>query len=75
MTGKVQRKNSRIDMTKLNRARRTLGTKTEIKTIHRAQDLMADEAALAKALRALAVKGHGHIEALGGWQPAFMLGG
>ena len=66
MTGKVQRKNNRIDMTKLNRAREALGAKTETETIHLALDLVADEAALAKALIALVVKGRGHIEALDG---------
>jgi len=66
MAGKVQRKNYRIDVTKLNRAKRILGTETETETIHRALDLVADEAALAKALRNLVVKGHGHIEALVG---------
>ena len=64
MAGKVQRKNYRIDVTKLNRAKGILGTKTETETIHRALDLVADEAALAKALRTLVVKGHGHIEDL-----------
>ncbi len=64
MTRKVQRKNYRIDVTKLNRAKEVLGTKTETETIHRALDLAADEAALAKALKALVLKGHGHIEAL-----------
>ncbi|OGB94219.1 MAG: hypothetical protein A3G35_13385 [candidate division NC10 bacterium RIFCSPLOWO2_12_FULL_66_18] len=64
MAGKVQRKNYRIDVTKLNRAKGILGTKTETETIHRALDLVADETALAKALRTLVVKGHGHIEDL-----------
>ncbi len=64
MAGKVQRKNYRIDVTKLNRAKEALGTKTETETIHRALDLAADEAALAKVLRTLVLKGHGHIEAL-----------
>lgn len=62
MAGKVQRKNYRIDVTKLNRAKRILRTKTE--TIHRALDLVADEAALAKALRNLVVEGRGHIQSL-----------
>jgi hypothetical protein len=53
-------------MVKLNRARGALGTKTETETIHRALEFVADEAALAKALRALVVKGQGHIEALDG---------
>ncbi len=64
MASKLVRKNYRIDVGKLNRARGALGTKTETETIHRALDLVADEAALAKALRDLVVKGHGHIEAL-----------
>ena len=66
MAGRVERKNYRIDMTKLNRARGVLGTKTETETIHRALEMVADEAALAKALRALVVRGKGHIEALDG---------
>ena len=66
MAGKVQRKNYRIDVEKLNRARGILGTKTETDTIHRALELVADEAALARALRALVVKGHGRVEALDG---------
>ena len=66
MVGKVQRKNYRIDVTKLNRVKVILRTKTETETIHRALELVADEAALARALRGLVVKGHGHIEALDG---------
>jgi hypothetical protein len=62
MDGKVKRKNYRLDVTKLNRAKGILGTKTETETIHRALDLVADEAALARALRALVVKGRGRIE-------------
>ncbi len=64
MTGQFQRKNYRNDVAKLNRANGILGTTTETETIHRALDLVTDEAALAKALQALVVKGHGHIEAL-----------
>ena len=66
MASKLVRKNYRIDVEKLNRARGALGTTTETETIHRALELVADEAALAKALRALVIKGHGHIEALDG---------
>ena len=62
MAGKVQRKSYRIDTTKLNRAREALGAKTETETIHLALDLVADETALAKALKALVVKGRGHLE-------------
>ena len=61
-SARVQRKNYRIDVAKLERARRILGTRTETETIHRALDLVADEAALVKALRNFVVKGRGHIE-------------
>lgn len=59
---RVQRKNYRIDMTKLERTRRILGTRTETETIHRALDLVAEEAALVLALRNFIVKGGRHIE-------------
>jgi hypothetical protein len=61
---RVQRKNYRIDVAKLERTRRILGTRTETETIHRALDLVADEAALVEALRSFVVKGRGHIEDL-----------
>jgi hypothetical protein len=61
---RVRRKNYRIDVIKLERTRRILGTRTETETIHRALDLVADEAALVEALRAFVVKGRGHIEDL-----------
>ncbi len=64
MAGRLWRKGCRTNVAKLNRARGILGIKTETETIHRALDLVVDEAALAKALRALVVKGHGHIDAL-----------
>ena len=60
----IQRKNYRIDVSKLERTRRILGTRTETETIHRALDLVADEAALVEALRSFVVKGRGHIEAV-----------
>jgi hypothetical protein len=66
MASRVQRKNYRIDMQRLARARRALRTRTETETIHRALDLAANEVALARALRALIVKGRGHIEPLDG---------
>ena len=59
---RVQRKNYRIDVSKLERTRRILGTRTETETIYRALDLVADEAALVEALRSFVVKGRGHIE-------------
>ncbi len=61
---RVQRKNYRIDVSKLERARRILGTRTETETIHRALDLVADEAALVEALQSFVAKGRGHIEDL-----------
>jgi hypothetical protein len=64
MTSKLQRKNYRIDVVTLQRTKRALGTRTETETIHRALDMVANEAALAKALRQLVIKGRGHIEAL-----------
>ena len=57
----IQRKNYRIDVSKLERTRRILGTRTETETIHRALDLVADEAALIEALRSFVVRGRGHI--------------
>ena len=63
---RVQRKNYRIDVSKLERARRILGARTETETIHRALDLVADEAALVEALQSFVVKGRGHIEDVGG---------
>lgn len=66
MANRVQRKNYRIDVARLERARKTLGTRTETETIHRALDLVANEAALARALRALILKGRGRIEELDG---------
>jgi len=64
MTSRLRRKNYRIDVRKLERTRRALGTRTETETIHRALDLVADEVALARALRTLVLKGRGHIESL-----------
>ena len=61
-TGTVRRKNYRIDVTKLERTRKILGTRTETETIHRALDLVADEAALVEALQRFVEKGRGRIE-------------
>ncbi len=55
------RKNYRLDVSKLRRAQKCLHTKTETETIHRALDLAADEAELAKALNDLLNQGKGHI--------------
>jgi hypothetical protein len=59
---RVQRKNYRIDMAKLEHTQRILGTRTETETIHRALDLVAEEAALVRALWNFVLKGGGHIE-------------
>lgn len=59
---RVQRKNYRLDVSKLERTRRILGTRTETETIHRALDLVAEEAALVRTLREFVLKGGGHIE-------------
>jgi hypothetical protein len=61
-TRTVRRKNYRIDVTKLERTRKILGTRTETETIHRALDLVADEAALVEALQRFVEKGRGRIE-------------
>jgi hypothetical protein len=61
-TAIVRRKNYRIDVAKLERTRKILGTRTETDTIHRALDLVADEAALVEALRRFVHKGRGRIE-------------
>ena len=49
-------------MSKLERARRILGTRSETETIHRALDLVTHEAALAETLHTFVLKGRGHIE-------------
>jgi len=54
-------RNYRLDVAKLRRAQKCLHTKTETDTIHRALDLAADEAELAKALKDLLDKGREHI--------------
>ena len=59
---RIERKNYRIDMGKLRRTQRVLGTRTETETIHRALDLVAQEAALVVALRQFVLKGGGHVE-------------
>jgi len=62
MTPRLQRKNYRLDVTKLTRTKRILGTRTETETIHKALDLVADEAALVRALKNLVIRGRGHVE-------------
>jgi len=59
---RVRRKNYRIDVARLERSRRILGTRTETETIQRALDLVVDEAALVEALHRFVLKGRGHIE-------------
>ena len=59
---RVRRKNYRIDVSRLERTRRILGTRTETETIQRALDLVLDEAALVEALHRFVLRGRGHIE-------------
>jgi hypothetical protein len=59
---RIARKNYRIDVDKLKRARRVLGTANETETIHRALDLVVNEAALVEAVREFVRRGHGHID-------------
>jgi hypothetical protein len=61
---RVRRKNYRIDVSRLERTRRILGTRTETETIQRALDLVLDEAALVEALHRFVRKGRGRIEDL-----------
>ena len=58
-SARIQPKNDRIDVSKLARASRILGTRSETETIHRA---VADEAALVETLHAFVLKGREHIE-------------
>jgi hypothetical protein len=60
----LQRKNYVLDVAKLLRAKKRLGTRTD--TIHKALDLTANEAELAKALKKLLDNGKGHfVDAFG----------
>jgi Arc/MetJ family transcription regulator len=63
-----QRKNYRIDVTRLRRAQRILGTRTETETIHKAFDLVVEEAALMVALRNFMRRGAGHIDDIHAWR-------
>ena len=62
MKERFRRKNYRINVAKLNRPKRILGTRTETETIHRALDIAADEVELARAMKELVLKAHGQIE-------------
>ena len=61
MKANLARKNYVLDVSKLRRAQKRLGTRTETETIHKALDLVADEAELAKTLKDLLDKGKDHI--------------
>jgi hypothetical protein len=65
---RIQRKNYRIDVVKLQRTQRILGTRTETETIHRALDLVAEEAALVETLRDFVLKGAGRIRDVDAWR-------
>ena len=57
----LQRKNFRLDTTKLRRAQKELGTKTETETIHVALEMATNEALLARMLKTLLDKGKKHF--------------
>jgi hypothetical protein len=59
---RVRRKNHLIDVSRLERTRRILRTRTETETILLALDLVLDEAALVEALHRFVLKGRGHVE-------------
>ena len=61
MKANPQRKNCVPDIAKVVQEKKRQGTRTETETIHKALDLTADEAALAKTLKELLDKGKGHI--------------
>jgi predicted kinase len=61
MRERFQRKNYIIDVAKLRRAQKQLGTASETETIHKALELAANEVDLAKALRELLKKGKGRV--------------
>ena len=65
---RIQRKNYRIDVVKLQRTQRILGTRTETETIHRALDLVGEEAALVETLRDFVLKGAGRIRDVDAWR-------
>jgi len=67
---RVRRKNYRIDVAKLERTQRILGTRTETETIHRALDLVAEEGTLILALRDFVRKGGRHIEDVDSLHPS-----
>ena len=61
MKSNLLRKNYVLDVEKLRRAQKHLRTRTETETIHKALDMVADEAELARALKNLLDKGKRHI--------------
>lgn len=61
MKKSLRSKNYVLDVSKLKRAQRALGSKTETETIHRALEVAASELALAQALQKLLARGKGHV--------------
>ncbi len=55
------RKNYVLDMKRLKKAQKAMGTKTETETIHRALEIAASELDLAAALQILLNRGKGHV--------------
>ena len=56
-TTTIRHKHVQLDQTKLDRARRALGARTETETLDRALDLVVSEAAIDRVPRAAGRKG------------------
>jgi hypothetical protein len=59
----IRHKHLKLDQTKIDRARKLLGTKTEQETIDRALDLVLSEEAIVKA--------HRRLKGVGGFEDVF----
>jgi hypothetical protein len=59
----IRHKHLKLDQTKIDRARKLLGTKTEQETIDRALDLVLSEEAI--------VKTHRRLKGVGGFEDVF----
>lgn len=57
----LRRKNYVLDMNKLKRAQKVMGTRTETETIHRALEIATSEIDLAEALQDLLTHGKGRV--------------
>ncbi|MCC7202367.1 MAG: hypothetical protein IT393_06895 [Nitrospirae bacterium] len=55
------RKNYLLDIKRLKKAQKAMGTRTETETIHKALEIAASEIELAKALQNLMIRGKGKV--------------